>query len=314
MPADVATADAHLRRNTIAALVASVLLAAGKFVAGVLGHSTALVADGVESLADAIGSVIVWQGLRVAGREPDERHPYGYGRAETVAALLVGALLLLAALLIVGRAFEEIVRPHRAPAAWTLLALVGVIVVKEGLFRLLLRGAELYESPAARADAWHHRSDAITSAAAFVGVAVAVWGPGLTGVPELVLADEIAAMLASGIIVVTALRLIRPSLLELLDASAHDLAERVAKTAAATPGVVRIEKAHARRAGRGVLVDMHLHVDGDLDVRTAHAIAGRAKAAVLAAHREVVHVLVHVEPDEPDPANEPERTPPSGTP
>jgi len=291
----------QLKRNTLIGLVVSLLLAAGKFVAGVLGHSSALIADAVESLADTIGSIVVWQGFRVASREPDADHPYGYGRAETMAALAVGTLLVVAAAYIVVRAFGEILTPHAAPRAWTLLVLVGVIITKELLFRVVLRGAEELRSDAARADAWHHRSDAITSAAALIGVSVAIWGPSQLDMPRLVLADEVAAILASGVILLTGVRFMRPAMRELLDATSAPLATAVRATAASVDGVRLVEKLHARKSGRGYLVDMHLHVDPMLDVRTAHALSGRVKAAVKAAHRDVVHVLIHIEPDESPP-------------
>lgn len=293
----------QLQRNTLIGLVVSVMLAGGKFVAGVVGHSSALIADAVESLSDAVGSIVVWQGFRVASREPDAKHPYGYGRAETVAAFCVGFLLLVAAVYIVVAAFEEMLTPHKAPEAWTLVALAGVIIAKELLFRVVLRGADLFESDAARADAWHHRSDAITSTAAFVGVSVAIWGPGLFDSPRLVLADEAAAMIASGIILITALRLIRPSLRELLDAATPELAERVRATAAQVEGVRLVEKVYARKSGRGYLVDMHLHVPPELSISAAHALAGKVKAIVRASHSSVQHVLIHVEPDEVTPGH-----------
>jgi len=289
---------ARLQRNTLIGLAASIVLALGKMLAGAFGHSSALVADGVESLADAVGSVVVWQGFRIAGREPDADHPYGYGRAETVAALGVGVLLVAAAVVIVVRAFEAFATPHEAPAAWTLVALIAVIVVKEMLFRFVLRGAEMFESDAARADAWHHRSDAITSAAALVGVSVAVWGPGLFDAPRLVLADEVAAMVASGIILLTAARLIRPALRELLDAASPELAEKVRATASRVEGVRLVEKVHVRKSGRGYLVDMHLHVAPDMTVRAGHALSGKVKAVVREEHPNVQHVLIHVEPAE----------------
>lgn len=267
-------------------------------MAGMLGHSSALVADAVESLADTVGSVVVWQGFRVAGRAPDGEHPYGYGRAETIAAFCVGALLVVAALVIVIKALAEILTPHEAPEPWTLLVLVGVIVTKEVLFRVVLRGATTFGSDAARADAWHHRSDAITSAAAFVGVSIAIWGPGLFEAPGLVLADEAAAILASGIILFTALHLIRPAVRELLDGSVGELAERVRVTAAGVEGVRLVEKVYARKSGRGYLLDMHIHVQPTLDVRSAHALSGKVKAIIRAEHSSVHHVLIHIEPDE----------------
>lgn len=291
-------APPRLQRNTAIGLVASVALAIGKLAAGLAGNSSALVADAVESIADSVGSLVVWWGVAVGERSPDAAHPYGYGRAETVAAMTVGGLLVVAAVLIVVRAFHEIVTPHAPPAAWTLGVLAVVVIVKEGLFRLVLRGAEASASDAARADAWHHRSDAITSAAAFVGITVAVWGTNLFDAPALVLADEVAALLASGIILLTATRLIGPALRELLDADAPLLAASVRDAAGRVEGVRLVEKVYARKSGRGYLVDMHLHVPPELSVREGHALAGRVKAAILRDLPAVRHVLIHVEPDE----------------
>jgi cation diffusion facilitator family transporter len=269
------------------------MLAAGKFLAGVIGHSSALVADAVESLADTVGSIVVWHGLRIADRPSDEDHPYGYGKAEAVAALCVGALLLVAAIVIVVKAFREILTPHDAPAAWTLIVLVGVIAVKEAMVRFVLHGAKnLLESDAARADA-------ITSAAAFVGITIAIWGPGLFDSPRLVLADEAAAMIASGVILFTGLSLMRPALRELLDANAPDLADKVRATVLQVEGVRLVEKLHARKSGRGYHVDMHLHVAADMDVRAAHSLSGKVKAHVRERHPNVLGVLIHIEPDEP---------------
>lgn len=213
-----------LVRGTLVGLFVSAALALGKLVAGIAGHSTALVADSVESLADTVGSIIVWRGIRVAGRPPDRDHPYGYGKAEAVSVFCVGSLLLLACVIIVVEAVERMLTPHAPPAAWTLLVLVAVVGIKEWLFRRITVQADLHDSDAARADAWHHRSDAITSFAAFVGVTVAICGPPLLDSPHLALADEAAAMVASGIILVTGVRLIRRSIRELLDAASPAMA------------------------------------------------------------------------------------------
>lgn len=291
-----ASGEPGVERASVRALIASLALAASKLIAGLAGHSSALVADAVESFADAVGSVIVIRGLRTASRPPDASHPYGYGRAEALAAIAVSALLVAAAITIIYRAFVDLLTPHRAPAAWTLLVLLAVIVVKEGMYRALARHADRHRSDAVRADAWHHRSDAITTLAAFVGVSIAVWGPGLTGVASLVLADEAAALIASGIIIATAWSLARAPLGELLDASSPDIAEASRRAAESIAGVVWCEKAFARKSGRGHLVDMHLHVDPEISVREGHAIAGRAKAEILHRVPSVAHVLIHVEP------------------
>ncbi len=285
-----------LQQNTIVGLVASILLATVKLMAGILGRSSALVADAIESLADTLGSVLVWHALRVASRPPDASHPYGYGKAEAVAALTVGCMLVVAAIFIVSKAFHEIIVPHEAPAAWTLAVLTAVIVVKEILFWFVMRGAKQFDSDAARADAWHHRSDAITSVAAFIGVALAVWGPTMTGIDSLVLADEAAAILASGIILITAKSLIKPSLSELLDAASEDMAQKVKAIAANVAGVRLVEKVHVRKSGSVYHVDMHLHVDPELSVRIAHSLAGHVKSVLRAELSNLDGVLVHVEP------------------
>lgn len=205
-----------LERNTLLGFAASIVLAVVKFAAGLLGHSTALLADAVESLADTLGSILVWHALRVAARPADHGYPYGYGKAEALASLGIGGLLVLAAIYIVIEAFQQLAVPHEPPQAWTLGVLVVIIVAKETLFRVVNRGAQEFDSDAARADAWHHRADAITSLAALVGVAVAIYGPGIFNAPSFVLADEVAAILASGVILLTARGLIMPALRELL--------------------------------------------------------------------------------------------------
>jgi len=286
----------HLQRNTLIGLGASAMLALIKLLAGFFGRSSALLADAVESFADTVGSLIVWQGIRVATRPPDLDHPYGHGKAEAVAALLVGVGLLGAAALIIVQAFRELLTPHSAPATWTLPVLVAVVIVKEALFRLVHRGARRHDSLAAEADAWHHRSDAITSAAAFLGVSIAVWGPGWFGVPQLVLADEVAALLASGVIARTAVTFTLPALRELLDAAPHAFVAHVKRRAAEVPGVVLVEKIYARKSGRTYLVDLHLHVDPELTVRVAHALSGRVKAHLQSAVPGIGQVLIHIEP------------------
>lgn len=288
----------HLLRNTLVGFTVSLLLALVKLFAGWLGNSTALVADAVESMADAFGSAIVWQGLQWAHRPADSRHPYGYGRAEALAALAVGLLLLMAAGWIVIHAFQQLWTAHAPPAWWALPVLLLVVVVKEWLYRLIVKSAQESASDAAWADAWHHRADAITSLVAVVGVSIAVWGPSVFEVPRLVFADEIAALLASGIVIVTAWRLASPALGELLDRTSPAMAGEIQRAAEKFDGVRLIEKVLARKSGSFWLVEMHLHVPAELDARTAHALAGRVKAGIMKQFPRVRYVLVHVEPDE----------------
>jgi cation diffusion facilitator family transporter len=288
----------ELQRNTIIGFIASLLLSIVKLAAGVLGRSSALVADAVESFADTLGSMLVWQALRVASKPADDDHPYGYGKAEALASLGVGAMLVVAALYIVVKAFHEIVIPHQPPEPWTLIVLLAIIGVKELLFRVVMKGANEHESDAARADAWHHRSDAITSAAALIGVSIAVWGPQLTGINGLVMADEAAAILASGVILITARHLIRPALRELLDATSHELAAKVIAVAEQVDGVRLIEKVLVRKSGAGFHLDMHVQVDPDLSIRAAHSLGGKVKSTLRRKLPGLMTALIHVEPFE----------------
>ncbi|CAN5865009.1 cation diffusion facilitator family transporter [soil metagenome] len=266
--------------------------------AGIMGHSSALVADGVESLADAAGSLVTLQGVRVGRRPADANHPYGHGKAEAVAALIVCVLLVVAAGFIAVEAIRELIIPHAAPAAWTLIVVVIVIVAKESLHRFMHSRASAEASVALEAEAWHHRADALTSVAALIGIAAAVYGPRLTGWMWLVGADEVAALVASGVILIVAWRISAPPLHELLDEMPAELVAEVRDIAAAVPGVAAVEKVLARKSGRGYLVDMHVHVAGNLPLRAAHALGGLVRATVKAQHPRVRDVLIHLEPAE----------------
>src|SRR5437667_401025 len=223
-------------RATFLGMVANILLAAAKLVAGIVGHSHALVADAVESLADLFSSVIVWRGLVVAAEPADEDHPYGHGKAEPIAAAAVSTMLLLAAVWITVQAFRGIGHPRSAPAPFTLLVLLVVIVMKEGLFRLVLREAISVESSAVETDAWHHRSDVITSLAAAIGISVAlVGGKGYES------ADDVAAIVAAVMIAWNGWRLLRPAMNELMDrAPSRQMVERIRQIAQRAAGAVAV--------------------------------------------------------------------------
>ncbi len=285
-----------LIRNTIIGLIASALLAIIKLVAGLLGRSTALTADAIESLADSISSIIVWKAVSISDRAPDQEHPYGYGRMEAVASLSVGGMLLVACIYIVYESFHEIVTPHQPPAMWTLAIIVLVIAVKESLFRMVLRGADDFQSDAAHADAWHHRSDAITSLAALVGVTISIFGPQVLNIQSLVLADEIAALLSSGIIFVTAFSLIRPALRELLDAASPEMCARIVQLAAKADPPFVIEKVFVRKSGPRFYADIHLHVAPLMSVQDAHNQSGKLKALIMGEIPNLAGALIHIEP------------------
>lgn len=283
-------------KTTLLGLLVSVVLACGKLAGGILGNSSALVADAIESYADSASSLVVLAGLRVARKPPDDDHPYGHGKAEAVSALVVCVLLLVAAGVIIVEATKQMFTPHGPPQWWTLLVLLAVVVIKEGLFRFVIKVADAEHSTAVEADAWHHRADAITSVAAFIGVTLAIWGPGWFGSPRFVIADEVAALCASGVIVYTALRLLHGPLHELLDAAPAELLNDVRRVAAGVAGVRDVEKVLGRKSGKHYLIDMHLHVDGTMNVAEAHALGGKVKAVIRAELPRVRDVLIHLEP------------------
>lgn len=279
-------------RVTLLGMVINTLLAAGKLAAGVFGHSHALIADGVESLADIISSLVVWRGLVVAAEPADEDHPYGHGKAEAIAAAVVATMLLLAAVWIAAQGVREILRPHSLPAPFTLVVLVAVVMVKELLYRYVAREGVLLESSAVTTDAWHHRSDAITSLLAGIGIGVS-----LIGGPGYEAADDVVAVLAAGIIGWNGWRLLRLAGDELMDTVPDpQLAARIGVVARGVNGVAGIEKCRLRRAGRHVFVELHVEVDPAMPVSRAHSLAHEVKDRVRAELPAVRDVLVHVEP------------------
>jgi len=282
-------------RLSLTLLVVNASLAMVKLLAGLLGHSYALVADAVESMADIFGSFVVWSGLRIAARPADENHPYGHGRAEPLAALIVAMMLFAAALGIAVEAVREILAPHHAPAPFTLGVLIGVVIVKEAFFRIASRLARFTRSSAVLADAWHQRSDAMTSAAAAIGISIAlVGGEGYES------ADDWAALFAAGVIFYNAARLV--PLGELMDAEPADIVGPARRLVEVQPNVRGVEKLFARKMGLRYLIDIHLEVDPEMSVREAHDVAHRVKDAILAAMPQVQDVLIHVEPYEGTPA------------
>lgn len=275
-------------------LLLNAALALGKLIAGVLGNSYALIADAVESMADLFGSVVVWGGLRISGREADERFPFGYGKAETVATVIVGMLLVGAAVGIGIEAVREIVTPHHAPAPFTLVVLVLVVVVKETWSRRVFRQAQAAGSSLVAADAWHHRSDALTSVAAFIGISVA-----LIGGPGWEAADDVAALIAAFVILVNGWLIVRPAVFELMDRSPENpLLEQVDAAARSVPEVRDTEKLRIRKMGSALFVEIHVQSEPTMSLRDAHVVSGKVKTAVRRSVPRVVDVLVHMEPFE----------------
>ncbi len=295
VPATDARAQTRERAETGARLVLggvalNLALAAVKFAGGVLGSTYALVADGVESLVDAGASVLVWAGFRYAAKPPDADHPHGHGKAEPLAALAVALVTLAAAGWIAVHATREILTPHRGPHWGTLPLLALVVAVKWAYSRRLSRAAG--DGVALGAEAWHHAADALTSAAAFVGITVA-----LVGGPDYAAADDWAALAACLVIALNGVAILRRALGQVMDAaSSPETHAAVRACAAAVPGVLGVDKCRVRRSGLAHLVEIEIEVEPELSVRLGHVLAHQVQDALLAAGLAVTHVVVHVEP------------------
>ena len=279
-------------RIALLGMAINALLAIAKIVAGVLGNAYVLIADGIESTLDVAGSVVIWGGLKFAARPPDETHPYGHGKAEPIAGTIVAAGVIAAAIGLAVQSAREIVTPHHAPAPFTLVVLIVVVIVKELLYRSVIRLGRDVESTAVQTDAWHHRSDALTSLAAFIGISIA-----LIGGPGWETADDWAALFACGLIAYNGFRLLWPALHEIMDTAPRGgMADAIRETAAGVTGVHEVEKCLVRKMGLHFYVDLHVGVDGAITVRDGHDIAHEVKHAIQAMDPRIADVLVHVEP------------------
>jgi cation diffusion facilitator family transporter len=279
-------------RFVLFGLIVNVLLATVKIFAGAIGHAYVLIADGIESALDVGGSIVIWGGLTVAARPPDQTHPYGHGKAEPIAAIIVAVGVIAAAVGLAIQSVREIFLPHHAPAPWTLAVLVVAVVVKETLFRYVIRFGRKVESTAVRTDAWHHRMDALTSIAAFIGISLA-----LVGGEKWQSADDWAALVACALIAANGIRIARPAFYEIMDtAPGGKFISSIRRVANSVPGVVELEKCHARKMGLDYYVDLHVGVDGNISVHQGHEIAHRVKSAIQQSDSRIADVLVHIEP------------------
>lgn len=293
--ATLAERSARGRQVLVVGVVVNSLLALLKLAAGWLGHSSALLADGLESTLDVLSSAMIWGALKYAERPPDSGHPYGHGKMESLAGAGGALLLLIAGTLVAAGSLREIFLgggERVPPAPFTLAILIGIVLVKETLFRLANKRGREVESTAVQSDAWHHRSDAITSFAAAIGITIA-----LVGGPAWVSADNWAALFSCAIIALNGGRMFRNSLGELLDAQApDDVIERIMNAARDVQGVENVEKCRVRKSGLSLIADIHVRVQGGVSVIDGHAIAHRVKDALMGGEYHLIDVTVHIEP------------------
>lgn len=283
-------------KATYFSIAGNVCLAIIKGFAGVFGNSYALVADAIESTTDIFASILVLFGIKYSSRPADENHPYGHGRAEPLITFLVVGFLIFSAILIAYHSIQNINTPHQLPKSWTLYVLAAIIIWKELSYRIVLKKSKETNSSALKADAWHHRSDAITSVAAFIGISIALFmGPGYET------ADDWAALFASGFILYNCYLIFRPALAEIMDEDLHnDLIEDIRKVAKTVPGILYTEKCFVRKAGMSYQVDLHAVVDATITVREGHGLSHKLQDALQLEIPELSHVLIHIEPNDYD--------------
>lgn len=287
------------RSVVLTGVLLNILLSSGKIAGGILGRSNALIADGVESLLDLISSLFIWIALKYAAKPPDEDHPYGHGKAESLASLFGALILATAGALIAHNSIIQLIalthgQKTHLPAPFTLLILIGVILLKESLYQVMVRRARKIGSNALLADAWHHRSDAVTSIAAFIGISIS-----LIGGSRYAGADDWAALFACIVIFYSAYNTLKLSLGEMMDARVSTDAESmIIAEACAVPGVLSAEKCRVRKSGLSYLADIHIRVNANISVREGHAISHEVKDRLMANTLPLEDVTVHIEPEE----------------
>lgn len=281
-------------RATYFSILGNAVLAIAKGITGVFGNSYALIADAIESTTDVFSSLLVLLGLKYSSKPPDDNHPYGHGRAEPLITFAVVGFLVISATVIAYESIQHIQTPHKTPKPYTLIVLAVIIILKEVFYRFISKKGDETKSSSLKADAWHHRSDAITSLMAFIGISVALFmGPGYET------ADDWAALFASGFILYNAYLILRPALGEVMDEHMYDdMVADIRKIAEDVPGVVETEKCFVRKTGMTFHIDLHIAVSAEITVKEGHNIAHEVKNELLAELPEIADVLIHVEPDD----------------
>lgn len=281
-------------KAVVFSIIGNILLAAIKWVTGLLGNSYALVADAIESTSDIVASFLVLMGIKYANRPADKNHPYGHGRAEPLVTFIVVMFLFSSALLIAYQSIINIRTPHEAPKPFTLYVLAGIILWKEISYRYVIYKSKQVNSSSLKAEAWHHRSDAITSLAAFIGIFVALFlGEGYES------ADDWAALGASAFILYNCYTIFRPALGEIMDEHTHhDLFEEIKRVSAKVPGICDTEKCFIRKAGLQFHIELHAKVDAHISVKEGHDLSHHLKDKLREEIQELGHITIHIEPFE----------------
>ena len=281
-------------KTTYFSIISNALLATIKWIAGYFGNSYALIADAIESTTDIFSSTLVLFGIKFSNKPADKNHPYGHGKIEPLVTFLVVGSLLVSAFIIARQSIINIQTPHELPRAFTLIILFGIIAWKETSYRIVIKKSKETKSSSLKADAWHHRSDAITSVAAFIGITIAlIMGKGYES------ADDWAALFASFFILYNSYLIFRPALGEILDEHSHeDMVIQIREISKKVDGVIDTEKCLIRKTGMNFHVDLHIILDSKISIKEGHDISHKVKDKLKIEIPEIADVLIHIEPNE----------------
>lgn len=280
-------------KTTYFSILSNASLALIKGVSGYFGNSYALIADAIESTTDIFSSFLVLFGIKYSNRPADKNHPYGHGRAEPLITFLVVGFLITSATIIAYESIINIGTPHDLPEPFTLFILGGIIIWKEISYRFVIKKSKETNSSSLKADAWHHRSDAITSVTAFIGISIALFfGKGYES------ADDWAALFSSAFILYNSYLIFRPALGEIMDEHVYDdLIEEIRKVSLTVNGIIDTEKCFIRKAGMKYHVDLHAVVDANITVKAGHDLAHDLKDTLRTKIPFLGHVSIHIEPN-----------------
>jgi cation diffusion facilitator family transporter len=279
-------------KTTWFSILGNVLLAIVKAIVGFFGNSFALIADAIESTTDIFSSILVMVGIRYAAKPPDKLHPYGHGRAEPLMTFIVVGILIFSASLIAYESINNIRTPHELPQSYTLWFLAVIIAWKEISYRFVIRKSKETHSTSLKADAWHHRSDALTSVAAFIGISIAlILGDGYES------ADDWAALFSSAFILYNCYHIFRPALGEIMDENVYpEMEEQIRKIAMTVEGITGTEKLLIRKTGMTYQLELHANVDGNISVKAGHDISHKLKDKLKEEIPQLENVTIHIEP------------------
>ena len=280
-------------KTTYISIVGNTGIALVKWITGFLGNSYGMIADAIESTCDILSSILTLFGLRYSNKPADKNHPYGHGKVEPMVTFVVVGFLITSASIIAFKSIQHIQTPHNLPKPYTLIVLGFIIIIKEIFYRIVVRKSKEIKSSLLKADAWHHRSDAITSLAVFIGIAFAlIMGKGYES------ADDWAALFAAVIIFFNSFLIFRPALGEIMDEHFYDdLILDIRRTAGNVEGVIATEKCNVRKFGLRYHIDLHATVDANITVKEGHDIAHNLTKELKDKLPEIADVLVHIEPD-----------------